>query len=87
MSTPGRPGFSSSSTFSTPVVTSRVFPHGCFSTMRRMPSPSLMTASPIRAGWPILHLRDIAEADGGTVAELDDRAGEVLGRGDEGELR
>jgi hypothetical protein len=39
-----------------------------------------------QGGMADLDLRDIAEADGGTVAELDDGAGEVLRRGDEGEL-
>ena len=52
ITTPGSAGFISSSTFSTPVVTSSVFPQGCFSTMSKRPSPSLMTASPINGGVP-----------------------------------
>jgi len=39
-----------------------------------------------QGGVADLDLRDIAEADGGTVAELDHGAGEILRRGDEGEL-
>ncbi len=47
ISMPGRPGFNSASTFSTPRVTSSVLAHGSFSTIIIRPTPSLMTASPM----------------------------------------
>jgi hypothetical protein len=52
ISTSARPGFIASSASSTPSVTSNVFPHGCFSTILRVPGPSLMTASPIICACP-----------------------------------
>ena len=45
---PGRPGAIAASAASTPRVTSRVLPHGSFSTISMMPTLSLMTASPLR---------------------------------------
>ena len=51
-SMPPRAGRRASRASSTRRVTSRVLPQGCFSTMRRRPGPSLMTASPIGAGCP-----------------------------------
>ncbi len=54
MSTPFSPGFRASRAFSTCWVTSSVLPVGCFSTIRSRPSPSLITASPIGGGKPIL---------------------------------
>ena len=52
-STPLRPGRRPSNAASTFRVTSRVLPQGCFSTISSRPGPSLITASPIGAGWPI----------------------------------
>ncbi len=54
ISTPFKPGFRSSIAFSTFLVTSSVLPVGCFSTIKSRPSPSLITASPIGGGKPIL---------------------------------
>jgi hypothetical protein len=50
-SIPVRPGRISASAASTPRVTSRVLPQGSFSTISMSPTPSLMTASPLRWGW------------------------------------
>ncbi len=47
---PSRPGASWARVSSTPLVTSRVFAQGSFSTISMSPSPSLITASPLR-GW------------------------------------
>ena len=47
-SIPGKAGSRTASASSTPRVTSRVFAQGNFSTISRRPSPSLMTASPMR---------------------------------------
>ncbi len=51
-STPGKPGFISSSAASTPSVTAKVLPHGNFSTININPGPSLITASPMGAWGP-----------------------------------
>ena len=48
------PARRASRAFSTLRVTSRVLPVGCFSTIRSRPGPSLITASPIGGGKPIL---------------------------------
>ncbi len=53
-STPLRPGLRASRAFSTSLVTCRVLPVGCFSTISKRPSPSLITASPIGGGKPTL---------------------------------
>ncbi len=84
--TPGRPGFNSSSTFSTPVVTSRVFPQGCFLDDEEDAVTVIDDRVADQGGMADLHLRDIAETDGGTVAEFDHGAGEIFRCGDEGEL-
>ena len=52
ISTSLRPGRSVSIAASTARVTDSVFAPSCFSTMRRRPGPSLMTASPIGGGNP-----------------------------------
>ena len=49
----GQPGRISSMAFSTPLVTSRVLPHGSFSTTSMRPGPSLITASPASGGAPV----------------------------------
>ena len=79
MSTPFNPGFRSSMAFSTCLVTSSVLPVGCFSTISSRPSPSLITASPIGGGKPILDVGDITQTQGSTVAEGDRGLGEVFG--------
>lgn len=51
ISMPCNPGSSSASAASTSRVSSRVLPHGNFSTMSIRPGPSLMTASPMSGWW------------------------------------
>ena len=53
ISMPGSPGRISSMASSTPSVTSRVLPHGSFSTMSMRPGPSLITASPVSGWWSV----------------------------------
>ena len=74
MAIPGRPGRSSSSAASTPLVTSRVLAQGSFSTMSMRPSPWLMTASPMSGWWSLTRsatwLRRICRPSSVTMGRL-----------------
>ena len=76
---PSSPGLRSSRAFSTFWVTSSVLPVGCFSTIRSRPSPSLITASPIGGGKPILTSATSPSRKRRAVAEGDRGLGEVFG--------
>ncbi len=59
----------------------RVAP-GCFSTISSRPGPSLMTASPIGGGEPIVDVGHVAQPERRAAAEGDDGAGQVVGVAD-----